>query len=135
MLRIHFLQQWFNLSDPAMEEALHDVPVFRDFAGLANWGDALPSDSSILRFRQLLEKHKLAGIDTQRRTNLLALARREPSRASRSTSRLTCIARRPTATAWMGTTYCNSLPSHCRCAGGAMRAPGLRRAVRRAAFA
>lgn len=60
MLRIHFLQQWFNLSDPAMEEALHDVPVFRDFAGLTNWGDALPSDSSILRFRRLLEKHKLA---------------------------------------------------------------------------
>ena len=55
MLRIHFLQQWFNLSDPAMEEALHDVPVFRDFAGLTNWGDALPSDSSILRFSRLLK--------------------------------------------------------------------------------
>ncbi|MFT3777345.1 MAG: IS5 family transposase [Ottowia sp.] len=60
LLRIHFLQQWFNLSDPAMEEALHDVPVFRDFALLSNWGDALPSDSSILRFRRLLEQHKLA---------------------------------------------------------------------------
>lgn len=60
MLRIHFMQQWFNLSDPAMEEALHDVPVFRDFAGLSSWGDALPSDSSILRFRRLLEQHKLA---------------------------------------------------------------------------
>ncbi len=60
LLRIHFMQQWFNLSDPAMEEALHDVPVFRDFAGLSNWGDALPSDSSILRFRRLLEQHKLA---------------------------------------------------------------------------
>lgn len=60
MLRIHFLQQWFNLSDPAMEEALHDVPLFLDFTGLTNWGDALPSDSSILRFRRLLEQHKLA---------------------------------------------------------------------------
>lgn len=60
LLRIHFMQQWFNLSDPAMEEALHDVPVFRDFAGLTSWGDALPSDSSILRFRRLLEQHKLA---------------------------------------------------------------------------
>ncbi|MBK6747113.1 IS5 family transposase [Ottowia sp.] len=60
MLRIHFMQQWFNLSDPAMEEALHDVPVFRDFAGLTNWADALPSESSILRFRHLLERHKLA---------------------------------------------------------------------------
>ena len=60
MLRIHFMQQLFNLSDPAMEEALHDVPVFRDFAGLTNWADALPSESSILRFRHLLERHKLA---------------------------------------------------------------------------
>ncbi len=60
MLRIHFMQQWFNLSDPAMEEALHDVPVFRDFAGLSNWADAMPSESSILRFRHLLERHKLA---------------------------------------------------------------------------
>jgi IS5 family transposase len=33
MLRIHFMQQWFTLSDPAMEEALHDVPLFREFAG------------------------------------------------------------------------------------------------------
>ncbi len=61
MLRIHFMQQWFNLSDPAMEEALHDVPVFRDFAGLSNWGDAVPSETSILRFRHRLEQHKLAG--------------------------------------------------------------------------
>ncbi|MDH2239802.1 IS5 family transposase [Pigmentiphaga sp. GD03639] len=60
LLRIHFMQQWFNLSDPAMEEALHDVPVFRDFAGLSGWNEALPSDSSILRFRRLLERHKLA---------------------------------------------------------------------------
>ena len=36
MLRIHFLQQWFGLSDPAMEEALHDVPLYREFAGLDN---------------------------------------------------------------------------------------------------
>lgn len=52
LLRIHFMQQWFNLSDPAMEEALHDVPVFRDFAGLSNWGDSLSSNSSILRFHR-----------------------------------------------------------------------------------
>jgi IS5 family transposase len=60
MLRIHFMQQWFTLSDPAMEEALHDVPLFRDFAGLSNWGDRLPDESTILRFRHLLERHKLA---------------------------------------------------------------------------
>jgi IS5 family transposase len=60
MLRIHFMQQWFTLSDPAMEEALHDVPLFREFAGLDNWNTRLPDESTILRFRHLLEKHKLA---------------------------------------------------------------------------
>jgi IS5 family transposase len=38
LLRIHFMQQWFTLSDPAMEEALHDMPLFRDFAGLGGGG-------------------------------------------------------------------------------------------------
>lgn len=61
MLRINFMQQWFNLSDPAMEEALHDVLVFRDFAGLSSWGDAIPGETSILRFRHRLEEHKRAG--------------------------------------------------------------------------
>jgi IS5 family transposase len=60
MLRIHFMQQWFTLSDPAMEEALHDVPLFRDFAGLGGWTERLPDETTILRFRHLLEKHKLA---------------------------------------------------------------------------
>jgi transposase, IS5 family len=60
MLRIHFMQQWFTLSDPAMEEALHDVPLFREFAGLDHWSTRLPDESTILRFRHLLEKHKLA---------------------------------------------------------------------------
>lgn len=60
LLRIHFMQQWFTLSDPAMEEALHDLPLFRDFAGLGGWDDRLPDESTILRFRHALEKHKLA---------------------------------------------------------------------------
>lgn len=60
MLRIHFMQQWFALSDPAMEEALHDMPVFREFAGLGGWDERLPDESTILRFRHVLEKHKLA---------------------------------------------------------------------------
>ncbi len=60
MLRIHFMQQWFTLSDPAMEEALHDVPLFRDFAGLGGWSERLPDETTILRFRHLLEEHKLA---------------------------------------------------------------------------
>lgn len=60
MLRIHFMQQWFTLSDPAMEEGLHDVPLYREFAGLDNWTTRLPDETTILRFRHLLEKHKLA---------------------------------------------------------------------------
>lgn len=59
MLRVHFMQQWFTLSDPAMEEALHDVPLFREFASLG-WDSRLPDESTILRFRHLLKKHKLA---------------------------------------------------------------------------
>ena len=42
MLRLHFMQHWFGLSDPAMEEALHDVPLYREFAGLDNWLTRLP---------------------------------------------------------------------------------------------
>lgn len=60
MLRIHFLQQWFNLSDPAMEEALYDTPMFREFAGLDAGEDKLPDESTILRFRHLLEAHNLS---------------------------------------------------------------------------
>ncbi len=59
MLRIHFMQQWFTLSDPAMEEALHDIALFREFASLG-WDSRLPDETTILRFRRLLEKHKLA---------------------------------------------------------------------------
>ena len=61
MLRIHFMQQWFGLSDPAMEEALFDVPLYREFAGLDIGNVRLPDESTILRFRHLLEAHKLAG--------------------------------------------------------------------------
>jgi IS5 family transposase len=60
MLRIHFLQQWFGLSDPAMEEALHDVPLYREFADLEGPMRRLPDESTILRFRHLLERHELA---------------------------------------------------------------------------
>ena len=59
MLRIHFLQQWFGLSDMAMEEALFDVPMYRDFAGFEAMAP-LPDRVSILRFRHLLEEHRLA---------------------------------------------------------------------------
>lgn len=59
MLRIHFMQQWFGLSDVAMEEALYDVPLYRQFAGLGGMS-RLPDRVSILRFRHLLERHQLA---------------------------------------------------------------------------
>ncbi len=60
MLRIHFMQQWFGLSDPAMEESLHEVPLYREFAGLDAGISRLPDESTILRFRHLLEAHELA---------------------------------------------------------------------------
>ena len=60
MLRIHYLQQWFGLSDPAMEEALHDVPLYREFAKLGAGIARLPDETTILRFRHLLERHNLA---------------------------------------------------------------------------
>jgi IS5 family transposase len=59
MLQIHFIQQWFSLSDPAMEEALYDVPLYREFAGLDGGMVRLPDESTILRFRHLLETHGL----------------------------------------------------------------------------
>lgn len=59
MLRVHFLQQWFTLSDPAMEEAFFDVPLYREFAQLDANG-RMPDESTILRFRHRLEKHRLA---------------------------------------------------------------------------
>lgn len=60
MLRIHLLQQFFGHSDPAMEEALHDIPLYREFARLDAGITRLPDKSTILRFRHLLEAHQLA---------------------------------------------------------------------------
>ncbi|CAN6484254.1 unnamed protein product [Victoria cruziana] len=71
MLRIHFMQQWFNLSDPAMEEALHDMALFRDFAGLGGWDELGADETTILRSRRVLEKHKLAPKELQTINDLL----------------------------------------------------------------
>jgi IS5 family transposase len=60
MLRIHCLQHFFNLSDPGAEEALYDSEAMRRFAGLELGEDAIPDESSILRFRHLLERYRLA---------------------------------------------------------------------------
>jgi IS5 family transposase len=59
MLRIYFMQQWFNLSDPGMEDSLYDSESMRRFAQIELMDDAVPDESTILRFRHLLEQHKL----------------------------------------------------------------------------
>ena len=59
LLRIHLLQQWYSLSDPAMEEALIEVPTMRRFTGIELISDRIPDETTILTFRHLLEKHGL----------------------------------------------------------------------------
>jgi transposase, IS5 family len=59
MLRMYFLQHWFNLSDPAVEEALYDSLAMRAFVGIDLGRDAAPDESTVLKFRHLLEKHHL----------------------------------------------------------------------------
>src|SRR5208282_5792211 len=61
MLRTYFLQQWFGFSDPGMEEAFYDSPVLRRFAGLDLGMAAAPDETTILRFRHMLEQHDLCG--------------------------------------------------------------------------
>ncbi len=61
MLRIYFLQQWFNLSDPAAEDALYESAVLRRFAGVDLGRAPAPDETTILNFRHLLEKHSLGG--------------------------------------------------------------------------
>ncbi|TVQ27203.1 MAG: IS5 family transposase [Wenzhouxiangella sp.] len=58
MLRIHCMQLFYNLSDPAMEDALYEIESMRRFAGL-KLSDALPDETTILNFRHFLERHKL----------------------------------------------------------------------------
>jgi len=59
MLRIYFLQQWFNLSDPQAEDAIYDSESMRRFAKVELGDDAVPDETTILRFRHLLEQHGL----------------------------------------------------------------------------
>ena len=56
LLRIHLLQQWYSLSDPAMEESLIETPTMRRFAGIELISDRIPDETTILTFRHLLEK-------------------------------------------------------------------------------
>ncbi len=59
MLRVYFMQQWFNLSDPQAEDALYDIEPMRRFAGVELGEDTVPDETTILRFRHLLESHQL----------------------------------------------------------------------------
>jgi IS5 family transposase len=59
MLRIYFLQQWFNLSDPQAEDAIYDSESMRRFARVELGEEAVPDETTILRFRHLLEQHGL----------------------------------------------------------------------------
>src|SRR6201987_5801567 len=61
MLRIYFLQHWFNLSDPGAEDALYESPVLRSFAGVDLGRVAVPDEPTILNFRHLLQQHELNG--------------------------------------------------------------------------
>src|ERR1035441_1491483 len=62
MLRTYFLQQWFNLSDPGVEEALYESAALRRFAGVDLGVAPAPDETTICRFRHLLEKHDLGGL-------------------------------------------------------------------------
>lgn len=66
MLRVYFLQQWFNLSDPGAEEALYESPVLRRFAGMDLGRAPAPDETTILQFRHLLERHDLGGAMLER---------------------------------------------------------------------
>jgi len=59
MLRIHFIQHWFNLSDPAVEEALYDSRALRAFVGVDLGREPAPDETTICKFRHLLEAHNL----------------------------------------------------------------------------
>jgi IS5 family transposase len=61
MLRIYFVQQWFNLSDPAVEEALYDSASLRQFVGIDLGREPAPDETTVCKFRHLLEEHHLGG--------------------------------------------------------------------------
>jgi IS5 family transposase len=62
MLRTYFVQQWFNLSDPGVEEALYESPGLQRFVGVDLGAAPAPDETTICRFRHLLEKHDLCGL-------------------------------------------------------------------------
>ncbi len=79
MLRIYFLQLWFNLSDPAVEEALYDSVAMRGFVGIDLGMEGAPDETTICKFRHRLERHKLGktllkAVNEYLRTNGIKIA-------------------------------------------------------------
>ncbi|MDC1287761.1 transposase [Gammaproteobacteria bacterium] len=58
-VHIHFLQHWFELSDPGVEEALYDSRAMRQFVGIDLGKEPVPDESTVLQFRHLMERHQL----------------------------------------------------------------------------
>src|SRR5213594_3540165 len=83
MLRIYFLQQWFSLSDPAVEEALYDSAVMRQFVGIDLGCEPVPDETTVCKFRHLLEAHQLGEPCTCKRRGC-------ESRRARSWTRPSC---------------------------------------------
>jgi len=92
MLRLYFLQQWFNLSDPGLEDALYESPVLRLFAGIDLGREPAPDETTILHFRHLLEKHDLGRKMLKMVNEYLALC---GVRVSTGTIVASCIRPRP----------------------------------------
>jgi IS5 family transposase len=89
MLRIYFLQQWFNLSDPAVEEALYDSAVMRQFVGIDLGCEPVPDETTVCKFRHLLEEHQLGEL-LFGKVNLHLQAKGYESRPARLWTRPSC---------------------------------------------
>src|SRR6516165_9699023 len=79
MLRIYLLQLWFNLSDPAVEEALYDSAAMRSFARVDLGVEGAPDETTVCKFRHLLERNKLGktllkAVNEYLRTNGIKIA-------------------------------------------------------------
>ena len=88
MLRLHFLQHWFNLSDPAAEEVLYGSLSMRQFVGIDLGREPVSDETTILNFRHLLERHDLGKLLFDRVNEHLA------SRPAVAVSEAPCPARR-----------------------------------------
>ncbi len=87
MLRIYFLQHWFNLSDPAVEKALYDSLAMRSFVDIDLGREPVPDETTVCRFRHLLETHDLGRQlfdEVQRHLAAKGLNTSRPARSSMS---------------------------------------------------